>query len=94
VARVNRRIIDILSQNTGETPYAQGLEATHASAVIASLSRTDSASLSQPFAPIALPRRHTLPRVDLRAENAYCGVPFRCFSCAERSALHWKRRFA
>src|SRR6266536_4423872 len=41
-------------------PYAQGLGSTHASAVIASLPRTDSASLSQPFAPIALPRRHTL----------------------------------
>jgi hypothetical protein len=54
-----------------------------ASRVIASLPRTDSASLWQPFAPIALPGRRTLSRVDLRAENAYCGLPFRCFSCAE-----------
>jgi len=28
------------------------------------------------------------PGVDLRAENAYCGVPFRCFIRAEISGGH------
>jgi hypothetical protein len=32
-------------------------------------------------------------RVDLRAENAYYGVPFRRISCAERSALEPKAPF-